>query len=121
MALIISWQFMGWPVSLRICAAASRALRFLGLAALLAAAGPSLVWAAAARVGFLALASAFAAGVAGAMLLSSLAERLPFWGMVLVAFFLVAMMHLLREWVKTPGRVLIASPNRTGQLPRQAN
>src|SRR3989442_8138856 len=122
MAPIISWQFMGWLVSRKTCAAASRALSRLGVAALSAAADAVEVWAAAAR--FFALASVFAAGAAGAVDLSSVAERLPFWGSALVTFFfLVAMMHLLREWVKNPGSAVSASPTqvRTVTSPGEAS
>jgi hypothetical protein len=64
----------------------------LGAAAVSAAAG-------ALPVRFLGLACASALGVVAAtVLLSGLAERAPFGDVALVAFFfLVAMMHLLRE------------------------
>src|SRR6267378_260903 len=99
MAAIISWQFMGWPASLKTCAAASRALRFLGCAVLSAA------------VRFLGLACPSASGLAGVGLWSGLAERAAFLGAGLVmVFFLVAMMHLLRKGVTNRASASAASP-----------
>src|SRR6202035_165077 len=94
-----SWQFIGWLASLKTCAAASRALSFLLVVVLSAAAGAAAVCAAASWVRFLGLACVAGAGLAAAVLLSGLGELTPLRGVVLVAwfFFLVAIMHLLRE------------------------
>src|SRR6202035_1946088 len=105
MAAIISWQFMGWPASLNTCAAASRALNLLGCAGLSAAVrflglacAPAFVCTSTFVCGST-LAWASASAPVGAVLLSGLVERALFWEAALVVFFLLAMMHLLREWV----------------------
>src|SRR5712664_3316310 len=98
MAAIISWQFMGWPASLNTCAAASRALSLLGGSGSFAAARFFGLARAPAFVCTSAVACTSAAAPVAAVLLSGLAER-AFFGEAAFVFFLLAMMHLLREWV----------------------